>query len=438
MSQPARLTREALIEMFHGYGRPREGWLVGAELERHLLLDDGSPVPYFGEPGVRWLMERFIDDGWAPYREGDNPIALTRNGASITLEPGGQFELSGAPHDTLDAVFEESRVFIEDIDRLAEGFGVHQAAIGFTPYTPIPEIGWVPKGRYVQMREHLAKTGALAHDMMKGTCAVQASYDFADEADAAAKVELATRLGPLTTAMFANSPYRHGKESGWMSWRGNAWTQTDPRRTGFPEAAVDFSYTRWIDYLLDAPMMFYRAPNGSWSPANGRTFREWMTDTEHPPTVDDWELHLTAVFPEVRIKRQIEVRGADCVPLDLAMAFTALFKGLFYCSLATRQSFDFSQRLASCGTRAERFETACRDGLQGRVGGIPYAEWASELLEIADAALGRCAPEDRKWLVPLKEQVERGESPARTLLDELGPEPTPAALMAAVHPLRTR
>ena len=431
------LTRDFLVEVFNGYGRPREQWLVGAELERHLLLGDGRPLPYFGEPGVRWLMERFAEDGWVPYFEGENPISLTKNGASITLEPGGQFELSGAPSDSLQVIHDEGETFIRDIDRLLGDHDVHQSTLGFTPFAKIPDIGWVPKGRYVTMRQHLAQTGELAHEMMKGTCAVQASYDFADEADAAAKVELATRIGPLTTALFANSPYRHGKDCGWASWRGHVWTKTDPRRTGFPEAAIDFTYERWIDYLLDAPMMFVKDADGNWVMAHGRTFRDWL-DSDQPPRISDWDLHMTSVFPEVRIKQQIEVRGADCVSQELGMAFVALFKGLFYCALATRQALDFSSRFASVGTREERFHVACKDGLKGSVGGRLYADWGAELLEIADQALERCAPEDRHWLAPLRAQVEAGESPGQTMLSVLGPEPSPAEVLAFSHPLVTR
>ena len=437
MSTASALTRDILVETFNGYGRPRDNWLVGAELERHLLLGNGHPLPYFGEPSVRWVMERFAEEGWDPYFEGDNPISLTKNGASITLEPGGQFELSGAPSASLQAIHDEGAQFIRDIDRLFGDHDVNQVAMGFTPYAKIPEIGWVPKGRYVTMRSHLAQTGELAHDMMKGTCAVQASYDFEDEADAAAKVELATRIGPLTTALFANSPYRHGKLSGWASWRGHAWTKTDPRRTGFPEAAIDFTYERWLDYLLDAPMMFVKDADGNWVAAHGRTFRQWL-DSDNPPTMADWDLHMTSVFPEVRIKQQIEVRGADCVSQELGMAFVALFKGLFYCALATRQALEFSLRFAQTGTREERFHIACKDGLKGSVGNRLYADWAYELLVIADEALERCAPEDRHWLVPLKAQVEAGESPAHTMVRMLGETPDPRELMAFTHPLVTR
>ena len=428
------VTRSGLLDAFATYGRPKDAWLVGAEFERHLLTRDGTPLPYFGEPGVQWLLKRFQAEGWDPHFEGEHLIALHRGIANITLEPGGQFELSGAPHTRLQAIHDEAHSFITDIDRLTEGAEVHQGAIGFTPYAAIPDIPWVPKGRYVLMRSHLAKTGALAHHMMKGTCAVQASFDFADEAGAARKVQLSTLLGPLTTALFANSPYKDGRFCGYMTWRGHAWTQTDPSRTGFPEAAVDFTFERWIDYLLDVPMMFKQSADGEWLATNGQTFRSWL-DSDTPPTWADWDLHMTSVFPEVRIKKQIEVRGADCVGLDLSMAFVALFKGIFYCDKGLNEATELAIRFGQEGTRGERFHAACEHGLQAQVGAKRFADWASELCHIATSSLQRCAPEDVHWLAPLTELAERGTSPAHLLLKQLGTEPEPAALLEAIHPL---
>ena len=410
------LSRERLIALYQTYGRPQDEWLIGAELERHLLHRDGTPLPYFGEPGVKWMLDRIADRGWTVHREGDHPIHLEKNGTHITLEPGGQFELSGKPFDNIRDVADETTAFSRMVNEILEGTGVRQIALGFTPFARIEDIPWVPKGRYTIMRAHLKDTGSLAHDMMKGTAAVQASYDFSTEEDAATKVGLSTRIGPLVTAMFANSPFKHGAANGWMSWRGHAWTQTDPRRTGFPEAMDAFTFARWVDYLLQVPMMFRKDAEGNWVSARGQTFAQWLDEDGSPPTMADWDLHLTSVFPEVRIKQTIEVRGADCVPLPLAMAFVALFKGLFYCTKATGQAVDLSHAFAATATKAERFHQACRYGLEGTVGGRTLASWAEDLVTHADEALGRCAPEDRAWLKPLMAQIERGESPARTLL----------------------
>jgi glutamate--cysteine ligase len=411
-----KMTRDGLIEAYHSYGVPRDRWRVGAEFERHLLDDRGVPLPYFGEPGVRWLLFRLAEaDGWAPTIEGEHPIALSKDGARVTLEPGGQFELSGAPFDDVKGVDAELEAFNRRVDELLEGTGYRQVALGFTPVTPIADIPWVPKGRYSIMRDHLIKTGKLAHHMMKGTCATQASYDFADEADCARKVQLAVGLGPLTTALFANSPLHAGQDTGMASYRGHVWTQTDPRRTGFPEASTNFSFEAWVDYLLDVPMMFiHQGDTYVW--AKGRTFREWMDDATSPPTEHDWDLHLTSVFPEIRIKRTIEVRGADCVARPLAMAFTALFEGLFYCGQARDQAEELNEAFIAAGDKDERFAIACRDGLAGTIGGKRLSTWGEELLDIAGASLDRCRPGDRAFLAPLVDIVASGESPSARVL----------------------
>ncbi|HMV69860.1 MAG TPA: glutamate-cysteine ligase family protein, partial [Myxococcota bacterium] len=286
------LTRDALIEAYAGYGRPRERWLVGAELERHVLGTDGWPAPYFGPHGIRWLLEQLQAQGWEPKYEGDNPIALLRDGASVTLEPGGQLELSGRPHTSLLDLRDEAVTFAQDVAALLEPTPYRQVNLGFTPFARVADIGWVPKGRYAIMREHMARSGSHGHHMMKGTCATQASYDFSDEADCRAKVGLAIRTAPLVAAMFANSPLTEGELNGWRTFRGYIWTQTDPARTGFPEAATSFSFERWVDYLLDTPMMFTRA-DGVWRAAEGLTFRRWMSHGDadgRRPSWSDWDL----------------------------------------------------------------------------------------------------------------------------------------------------
>jgi glutamate--cysteine ligase len=272
-----RLTRDDLVAEYFRYGVPRERFRLGGEFERHLLRPDGTPVPYFGEHGVLWLMERFAERGWEPYREDGWPIALFRGPTSITLEPGGQFELSGAPFDTASEVVAQARDFAAEIDEIVGDAPIRQVALGYTPYARIDEVGWVPKGRYGVMQDYLARRGDLAHHMMKGTAAVQASFDFEDEADAAAKVRLAVRLGPLTTALFANSPLVAGAPSGFQSWRGHVWTRTDPDRTGFPEAAVEFSFERWVDYLLDVPMIFTRVGGAGPTRGAARSGNGWST-----------------------------------------------------------------------------------------------------------------------------------------------------------------
>jgi glutamate--cysteine ligase len=426
------LTRDLFVRQYAESGKPRREWRVGAEFERHLLRSDGTPLPYLGEPGVRWLMERFEPRGWAMVRENGNPIAMTRGQASITLEPGGQFELSGSPFFTVGEVEAEARAFADEVDELLIGANVRQVALGFTPYASIPDVPWVPKGRYVVMRDFLAQTGDLSHHMMKGTAAVQATYDYSDEVDCARKVRLSTLLGPLTTAIFANSPYCDGRPSGYVSWRGLIWTRTDPSRTGFPAAAAAFTFERWVDWLLSVPMMFKKDRERRWQFAHGQTFAEWLAaPPAERPTAEDWELHLTSVFPEVRVKRTIEVRGADCVPLPLAMGFTALWKGLFYDEAALEAATGVALRFASHGTSADRFDLACRSGLEGVHGGRRLADWAADVVQLAADGLARTCPDDVSWLGPLQRQIASGRSPGADLLLALGETPSPAALVAA-------
>jgi glutamate--cysteine ligase len=432
--QSEPLTRDALVQTFHAAAKPRAQHLVGVELERHLLRPDGAPVPYFGEHGVRWLMERVAPNGWKTKLEGDNPIALFKGVASVTLEPGSQWEFSGSPFAEVGPVAAEAAAFVHETERAIGDAPITPVALGYTPFAAIDAIAWVPKGRYVVMRDHLAHTGPLAHHMMKGTCATQASYDFADEADAARKVGAGIRIGPLTTAMFANSPLTEGKPNGYASFRGHIWTQTDPRRTGFPEAAAAFTFERWVDYLLDVPMMFIHNELG-WRKANGLSFRDWMSHGFEGtfPDMAAWDLHTTSVFPEVRIKRLIEVRGADCVPHPLAMAFVALFTGLYYDDRALDATLALGARFSEHGTTAGRFAIACKGGLAGSIGGRRVASWAEELVGIAADGLDRRGRGERAWIAPLIAQVATGESPSASVLRAWERDPRPAAMLEALR-----
>jgi glutamate--cysteine ligase len=351
MAGPVQLTREALIETFQGYGAPRDRWLVGGEFERAVVRPDGSPVGYFDPDGIGFILgELAKDERWTPEYEADHVIALQGpRGANITLEPGGQVELSGAPHATLPELAEEMLAARAQLLAIAEGRELHWIACGLTPYARMEDVGWVPKSRYEVMREYLPRFGDLAHHMMKGTCSVQANFDFSDEADCARKVKLCSRIAPLTTAMFANSPISEGKETGYQSYRGHIWTRTDPARTGFPRALrEDYTHEAWVDYLFDVPMMFFH-DGTRYRPAHGKTFREFAERGIDGlfPGPKDWALHQTSVFPEVRIKSTIEVRGADCVSSELALSFCALFTGLMYCNRA----LDEALVLEACAAR---------------------------------------------------------------------------------------
>lgn len=431
-----RLDTEKLIETFHSYSTPRHDWLVGGEFERAVVRPDGSPIGYFEPDGIRWILDELAKDkSWTPHFEGEHIIALHReNMANITLEPGGQVELSGAPHRTLTALAEEMQANRRALLQMSEDKNHVWIAAGLTPVTPIASIPWVPKGRYEIMKRYLPQRGDLAAYMMKGTCSVQANYDFSSEEDCSRKVRLSSGLAPLTTALFANSPLLENKLTGFKTYRGHIWTRTDPERTGFPPGLRnDYSHERWVDYLLDAPMMF-RLLDGDWVPAHGTPFRVFLEQgiDGHFPTTEDWDLHQTSVFPEVRIKRTIEIRGADCVDHEMALAFCALFTGMLYCNIALDEGLQLVAELEQHGTHAGRFDAACRGGLEAEVGGRLLADWASDLGEIAERGLKACLPNDLDKITPLLERIEAGRSPADDILDAYNSDPSPENIIRAV------
>jgi len=430
-----RLTRDGLITRFEAYSTPKAQWRIGGEFERAVVRPDGQPVGYDDPDGIRWILEQLAErQNWNKIYEGDNLIALTRDGASITLEPGGQVELSGKPHTNLTDLAEEMQANRQVLLEISKDSEHVWTAVGLTPIVPVADIGWVPKGRYRIMRRYLPERGDLATTMMKGTCSVQANYDFSGEVDCARKVRLCSGLAPLTTAIFANSPLLENKPTGFKTYRGHVWTRTDPDRTGFPPGLrADFSFERWVDYLLDTPMLF-RWDADQWHHAGGVHFRQFLEQGINGtfPTWEDWDLHQTSVFPEVRVKRTIEVRGADCVGHELALSFCALFTGLLYCSNALDEGLELVKELETHGTHAERFDIACRGGLAGQVGTRKLADWASDLGDIADRGIRACLPADRDKIDPLLSAIERGRSPADDLLDAWERDPTPSAVIAAV------
>jgi glutamate--cysteine ligase len=412
---------------------PRERWLVGGEYERAVVRSDGRAVDYHDPDGIRWILERFhAETGWKTKSEGEYPVELVGEGASITLEPGGQVELSGAPFRRLSDLAAEVRRNRDLLHKISEGHDHRWIACGLTPFARITDIHFVPKGRYAVMRDYLPRVGPLSHWMMKGTCSVQANYDYSDEADCARKFHVALGLGPLNTAIFANSPIAEGRLTDYASYRGHVWTKTDPARTGFPASVrAGYTHARWVDYLLDTPMMFYMR-DGRWMPAEGVTFRHWMEQGIDGcfPGEADWALHQTSVFPEVRVKRTIEIRGADAVNVDLAVGFCALWAGVLYGALDAAE--DLTRRFeATPGTHEERHVEGSRHGMDARIGDRTAAEWARELGAIASDGL-RAIGEDVSLLDPLLARIASGRSPARDVIDAWNRDPSPGNILATV------
>jgi len=411
-----RIDEEMLIGGYHKYGRAKSEWLVGAEFERLYLKKDGKQVSYNEPGGVKDLLTKLSTaEHWSPNNEGPNIIGLNGVTRAVTLEPGAQVELAGAPHLTLNELANEANYNLKEFQEAASD-GNMWVALGVTPFDPISDIQWVPKGRYEVMKRYLPQRGKMAPVMMKGTTSFQACFDFTDEADCAKKFDLMLRLSPLTTAMFANSPIFEGEVNGWMSNRGRAWQATDAARTGFPEQIrAGYSHDRWVNYLLDVPMMFY-VVDGDWRHANGRTFREFMQHgiEGHFPSIDDWDLHQTSVFPEVRVKKWIEVRGADACPMPLAIAGIAFWKGLLYSEGSLEKALEITSKLSN--NPESDLINAAKDGLAANFCGGSAIDLARALMPLASAGLMNCDPQAIDLLEPLTRLVSKGECPAREVL----------------------
>jgi glutamate--cysteine ligase len=415
---------EEIADWFAAGCTPRSRWGIGLEYERlGVFSDSARAIPYSGERGsLRAILEGLARAGsWTAHRENGHPIALARDRTKITLEPGGQTELSSSIQPTLEGMRGELCSFVEEFNRLSADHGISWIGLGLHPFTLRDEIEWVPKFRYAIMSAALGRTGRLAHDMMKRTAGIQVNLDFHSEADAAAKFRMLMGVASIITALFANSPLSGGEPNGFMSKRAAIWLETDPARCGLlPFAFEDRPlFAAYLDYALDVPMLFV-VRDGRWH-AVETTFRRFIHDGYQGFTarVADWDLHLTTLFPEVRLKRHLEGRFADSGDAALAMAQAAMVKGLAYDDQATAGAWELVRDL----TWEERLalnRDVCRHGLKATAGRTPVLELAAALVQIARQGLGRLAAEsgldERYFLAPLDVILGDGESPARRLL----------------------
>jgi glutamate--cysteine ligase len=357
-----------LLAVFHDAEKKDDAPLrVGPEMEKSgVFRADGSPVPFDGERGVARILDEHVRRfGWTPESEfeGGPVIALRRGETAITLEPSCQFELSGAPMADIHGIAEEFRVHMDELTAITKPMGIAWLGIGFQPFATRGELPWVPKMRYGIMRRYLPTRGDLALDMMQRTCTVQANFDFTDEQDAMRKLRVALRLAPLTTAIFANSPFYEGGRSfpgapqGGPTFRGKVWLHTDPDRSGLVPGVFkeNSTYVDYVEWALDVPMFMFKR-DGAKVENTGQTFRDFLANgfEGHRATQDDWTSHLNTLFPEVRLKRTIEVRGADAQPHRYAFALPALT------SVATSVSTSFSPCAARCGSWACGSRSAAR------------------------------------------------------------------------------
>jgi glutamate--cysteine ligase len=415
--------------------KPRAAWRIGTEHEKFgFTTDDLRPLPYDGPRGIRALLEgmaaRF---GWAPVPEEGLPIALTKGHCSITLEPGGQFELSGAPLETLHQTCCEVHTHLDEVKKIAGPLGIGMLGMGFQPKWPREAIPWMPKGRYRIMGAYMPKKGGLGLDMMLRTCTVQVNLDFASEADMVRKFRTSLALQPIATALFANSPFTEGRPNGYLSYRSHIWEDTDPDRTGMPAFVFEpgFGFERYVDYILDVPMYFvYR--EGRYVDASGQSFRAFL-DGRLPalpgerPTLSDWNDHLTTAFPEVRLKRYLEMRGADGGAWRSLCALPALWTGLLYDDTALDAAAELVRNWTLDEMRGLRREVP-RTALGTEFRGRPLATLAQEVVAIAKEGLARRAridwdgQDETRYLKRLEEIAAAGRTPAEEKLERYAGE----------------
>lgn len=417
--------------------KPKALWKIGTEHEKFVFCRTSlKPVPYGGENGIRAILEKLSEEkGWEILRENDLPIGLKGDGASVSLEPGGQFELSGAPLDNVHQTCDEVHAHLEAIKKVCEPMGVAFLGMGFAPTWTLAETPRMPKPRYDIMRRYMPKKGKLGLDMMHRTCTVQVNLDFSSEADMAMKFKTSLALQPVATALFANSGLYEGKPSGYASYRAHIWTDTDPDRTGLLSFVFEdgFGFERYAQYMLDVPMYFVRR-HGKYIDAAGLSFRDFLKGELSAlpgvrPTIGDWEDHLSTAFPEVRLKTFLEMRGADGGPWARICALPALWVGLLYDDAALSAAWDIAKGWSTEEREQLRYDAA-KYGLKAKVGKRTVQDISLDMLAISREGLARRArmgnlkEDETTYLDPLvkiaRSGVTMGEYTAQLFKDELG------------------
>ncbi|MCP5371102.1 MAG: glutamate--cysteine ligase [Hyphomicrobiales bacterium] len=421
--------KRPLVEYLEAGCKPRDRWRIGTEHEKFAYtLEDLRPLPYEGPRGIRAILEGLKRFGWEPVLEKGNPIAMRKpDYSSISLEPAGQIELSGAPLETIHETCIEVGEHLRQVKTIAAELDIGFLGLGYHPKWPQAEMPWMPKGRYKIMREYMPKKGTMGLQMMQSTCTVQVNLDFCSEASMVRMFRIALALQPVATALWANSPFKEGKPSGFLSYRSHVWTDTDNDRCGtIPFVFEDgFGFERYVDYMLDVPMYFvYR--DGTYIDASGQSFRDFMAGRlpalpGQYPRLSDWVDHLSTAFPEVRLKQYLEMRGADGGPWGRLCALPAFWVGLLYDQQAQDAAWDLIKDWT-----AEEHEMLRRDvprlALNTPFRNTSVGEIALEVMDIAHDGLARRARMDgvgrdeSHFLNPLFRIAESGFTPAEDLL----------------------
>ncbi len=423
---------EQLAEYLADGCKPKADWRIGTEHEKFGYCKDTLlPLPYEGPRSIRAMLEGLRDRyGWAPVEEQGKIIGLVKDGANVSLEPGGQFELSGAPLGSIHQTCDEVSEHLREVHSIADEIGARFIGLGAAPVWTHEQMPMMPKGRYRLMNDYMGRVGTHGTQMMYRTCTVQVNLDFGSEADMVQKFRVALALQPVATALFANSPFFEGKVNGFKSWRSRIWRDLDSARTGMlPFVFEDgMGFQRYVDYALDVPMYFvYR--DGKYIDALGQSFRAFLRG-ELPalpgekPTFSDWADHLTTTFPEARLKTFLEMRGADGGPWRRLCALPAFWVGLLYDQSALDAAWDIVKGWDAETREALRI-AASVDGLQAEANGIKMHDLAREVVALSKAGLkaravpgaGGMVPDETHFLDALQESVDSGKVPADELLD---------------------
>lgn len=429
-----------LVDYISSGCKPKDQWRIGTEHEKFVFCETNlTPVPYDGPAGIRAILEKLsAETGWAIIAEDGLPIGLKGDGASVSLEPGGQFELSGAPLENIHETCDEVHRHLDAVKKVCEPLGVAFLGMGFVPTWTRDEIPRMPKARYNIMRNYMPKVGSLGLDMMHRTCTVQVNLDYSSEADMAAKFRTSLALQPIATALFANSGMKEGKPSGYASYRAHIWTDTDPDRTGLLNFVFEdgFGFERYVDYILDVPMYFVRR-DGVYIDAAGLSFRDFMKGELSvlpgvKPTMEDFEDHLSTAFPEVRLKTFLEMRGADGGPWARICALPAFWVGLLYDEDALTAAWNVTKGWSK-EERERLRDDAARLGFKAKIDGRSVQDIALEVLDISRSGLrnrardGNLKENETTYLDPLvkiaKSGVTMGEFTAQHFQTALGNDP---------------
>jgi glutamate--cysteine ligase len=428
---PVIESKADLIGVFAKGEKPKAAWRIGTEHEKFVYrtADHGAPS-YDEQGGIHTLLIGLTRYGWEPVYEGETIIALSGPDGSVSLEPAGQFELSGAPLENLHETCAETGRHLKQVKEVGDMLGLGFLGLGLWPDKTRTELPIMPKGRYKIMLNHMPRVGSMGLDMMLRTCTIQTNLDYSSEADMVKKFRVSLALQPLATALFANSPFLEGKPNGYLSYRSHIWTDTDPARTGMlPFVFEDgFGYERYADYMLDVPM-YFAFRDGGYVDAAGLSFRDFIDGKlavlpGKKPTVSDWNDHLSTAFPEVRLKSFLEMRGADGGPWSTICALPAFWVGILYDQTALDAAYDLVKDWSIEAQQMLRDDVP-RLALDATApgGGLLHA-LAKEVLDIADAGLKSRArvngagDSEQSYLNPLHEIVASGKVPAQRLLDK--------------------